>query len=150
MSRRLLVFVLLLTACGSSMPDGVLPPAKMQSAMWDMLRADEMADYYIQHDSTKGLIGKRGQFYGEVFRVQGITEDVFKRSLRYYETHPDKFKIILDSLQNMGERLQRSDTSHRTIVPAQPLDPSRAAQPPIVVDSARIKKRRMHKSLHSM
>jgi hypothetical protein len=148
MNHRYLFLLLLIyfSACKPGRPDDVLPPKKMQSAMWDIMRADEMASYYTTHDSSAAVKNKRARFYGEVFRVQGITQEDFKRSLRYYEGHPDLFKEVLDSLQSQGERAQKlTDTSHKSY--PIPVDSSRSRMIIPPADSMKIKTRRMQKSL---
>lgn len=105
-----LFFVVLLISCKSSVSKDVLPPKKMQAVLWDIMQADEMADYYAAKDSTfRGLV-KHVDYYQKVFSIHKITKEDFTRSLTYYEDHPTSFKIVLDSLQNFAERLQRADS----------------------------------------
>lgn len=99
------VFILV-AACRNKKQD-VLPPAKMQQVMWDMMRADEMATYYGTADSSKLRPAYRTTLYQEIFRIHGITKEQFGSTLEYYESRPDLFKPIFDSLQSSGARIQK-------------------------------------------
>lgn len=151
MKRRLLFLLLpFLFACHGDIPDGVLPPVQMQSAMWDMMRADEMASFYVEHDSSINLMKRRAQYYGEVFRVHKMTEQDFKRSLSFYESRPDIFKVVLDSLQAMGDRFQKiGDTTRKLPPTTYPASSAPIVAPPVIKasDSLKIRARRMHKTL---
>jgi|SRR5215203_7110497 len=104
---RLLVFVFLLTACSpsDSVPKNVLPPAKMGTVFWDMLLADQMADFYTQKDSSSTHISKYAGFYEQLFQIHKITKEEFRKSMQFYESRPYLLKPILDSLQKKSERL---------------------------------------------
>ena len=103
---RVIVFIglVLLASCGSSIPDDVMGPAKMQAVLWDKMQADEMADHYLTTDSTWSNPQKRQQLYRSVYQVHNITKEQFEVSYNWYLTHPAKLKAILDSLQSFGER----------------------------------------------
>jgi hypothetical protein len=107
---KILFFVVLLFSCKSSVPKDVLPPKKMQAVLWDVMQADEMAEYYSGKDSTFRGLAKHVDYYQKVFSIHKINKEDFTRSLTYYEDHPASFKIVLDSLQNFAERLQKADS----------------------------------------
>jgi hypothetical protein len=123
--RRLgiLIFALFLFSCKSSIPKDVLPPKKMQAVLWDVMQADELAEYYSAQDSTFRNLSKRVDYYQKVFSIHKIKKEDFTKSLSYYENHPQKLKPILDSIQSFGTR-QKSVDSLKTIVK------------PAVIDSA--------------
>ena len=99
------IFIFFLSGCQSSVPKNVLPPAKMQSVMWDMMRADEMAQYYIAIDSSFTKAAKSKEWYQTIFKVHGINKEDFKRSLQYYQNHPALLKKVLDSLQSFADHV---------------------------------------------
>lgn len=103
-----LVFIII--SCQSSVPKNVLPPAKMQSVMWDMMQADAMAEYYASKDSALSELAKHVNYYQDVLTLHKISKEDFKRSLSYYQSHPSKLKTIFDSLQTFTERAQTIDT----------------------------------------
>ena len=114
---KVLVFAVCILSCKSSIPKDVLPPKKMQAVLWDVMQADETAEYYSSKDSSFHSAAKHAAYYDTVFSIHKITKQDFTRSLSYYENHPVTFKIILDSLQKYGERMQRADSSKRPFHP---------------------------------
>jgi hypothetical protein len=84
---------------GQNVPNNVLSPDKMRSVLYDVFRADELMGIYLPKDSTYKTPVKRAGMYQSVFNAHKISRDDFKRSMNYYESHPDLLKKILDSLQ---------------------------------------------------
>jgi hypothetical protein len=103
---KVCLFSILLISCSGKerIPSGVLPVKQMQQVMWDIVRADEMVDYYQVKDSLFKPAAKRYQFYDTIFTLHKINKDDFKRSMDFYQSRPDLLKIILDSLQKKSER----------------------------------------------
>lgn len=96
----------LLFSCshGPSVPKGILPPAKMQLVLFDALKAEELQNYY--EEKTPGIqhLEKHAELYQTVFTLHKTTKEQFKKSLHYYQEHPDLLKIVLDSLQKKSEQ----------------------------------------------
>lgn len=105
-----LFFTSCLLSCGSPVPNDIIQPAQMKSVLWDLMQADEMADFYAVKDSSVTANARRVDLYQKVFTIHQVTRDDFQKSLRYYENNPSKLKIVLDSLQKFGERLQKTDS----------------------------------------
>jgi Domain of unknown function (DUF4296) len=103
----LLAFSLFACSSRSSVPKGILPVPKMQAVMWDMLRADELANYNSVKDSTYRKMDRHTQLYQVIFNVHKISKDEFARSLHYYEDHPEMLSIVLDSLQKKSDTLNK-------------------------------------------
>jgi len=111
MRKRMFSFVFILfLSCKSSVPKDVLPPKKMQAVLWDVMQADEMAEYYSQKDSSFKGLSKHADYYQKVFSIHKISKDDFARSMKYYQDHPAILKPILDSLQSFGQRSQQNDS----------------------------------------
>jgi hypothetical protein len=117
-SLRILIFCVCIFSCQSSIPKDVLPPQKMQGVLWDVMQADEMAEYYSAKDSSYRELSKHVDYYQKIFSIHKISKGDFTKSLAYYESHPVSFKPILDSLQSFGEKLQRADSLKKVKVPA--------------------------------
>jgi Domain of unknown function (DUF4296) len=107
---EILVLMAVFLSCKSSIPKDVLSPKKMQAVLWDVMQADELAEYYSTKDSSFKNLGKHADYYEKIFSLHKITKEDFTKSLSYYENHPTALKPILDSLQSFGERLQRADS----------------------------------------
>ena len=107
MSRRIILPFLLLCffSCSSdTVPRDIMAPKKMEAVLWDVIMADEMADYYVQKDSTLKSLDKHVDLYQKLFSIHKISKEQFRHSLQYYEKSPDLLKPIFDSLQKRSER----------------------------------------------
>jgi len=109
----LLALFFILLSCNSSVHTDILPPKKMQAVLWDMMQADEMAEYYSAGDSSFRGIDKHVVFYQNIFAIHKVTKASFKESLNYYRDHPASLKTIFDSLQHFGQRLLNTDTLNK-------------------------------------
>ena len=78
---------------------GIIPQKKMQAVLWDMMRADQfLADFVLNKDSSLDKTSERIKYYNKIFDIHHITKEQFSTSFSYYKTHPDLFKMIMDSL----------------------------------------------------
>ena len=108
-----LLFIIVISwfcSCKSAVPKDILPPSKMQAVLWDLMQADEMADYYLPSDSSFKGLSKHVDYYNKVFAMHRVSKDVFTKSLKYYQDHPANLKPVLDSLQHYGQTLQQNDS----------------------------------------
>jgi len=85
----------------------------MQTVLWDLMQADEMAEYYSTTDSSFKGIAKHTVYYQNIFAIHKVSRESFKNSLNYYKDHPASLKPILDSLQRFAQRLHTSDTNKK-------------------------------------
>ena len=135
---RILVILFLFVnvlSCKSSVQKDILPPKKMQTILWDMMQADEMAEYNSTNDSSFKGVAKHIVYYQNIFAIHKVSRETFKKSLNYYKDHPASLKPILDSLQHFAQRLQVSDTSKK--------------KTPKPIDSDTLK-RKLHVRIHKM
>jgi hypothetical protein len=101
------VIVLVFLSCGGkddSIPNNILPQAKMQSVMWDIIRADELVDLQVSLDSSIDRRKKSLELYASVFSIHKVSEQAFKQSFAFYQKHPEQLKIVFDSLRQRTER----------------------------------------------
>lgn len=108
----------ILLSCSSSLPNDILPPAKMQIVLWDVLRADEMSGYFVARDTVLNHLSTYSGYYQQILKMHHITKKNLNKSLQYYQNHPVLFKVILDSLQSFGERQQKKADSSSWSKPA--------------------------------
>ena len=101
MNKWIIVCILTFISCGKKQntPAYVLSPLKMRLIFTDAFKADEMAGYYMIHDTTYSGLKKHVEMYNTIFQIHHVTKDQFKRSLEYYEAHPVLLKAMLDSIQ---------------------------------------------------
>ncbi len=92
---------LLIAGCGNrnKIPNDVLPPDKMEVVIWDMMRADQfLADYVLSKDTSKKKMEESVKLYQQIFSLHKITQEEFKKSFYYYQSHPLQLKGVMDSI----------------------------------------------------
>jgi hypothetical protein len=86
-------------------PSNVLSTGSMQEVLWDLLRAQELAQHQSVEDTTIRLFQMHTDLYDKVFSIHGTTKKEFSHSLNYYQGRPDLLKPIFDTLNNRSEKL---------------------------------------------
>lgn len=100
-------FITVLAGCGGSeRPEGILSEKQMVSTMTELYLAEEKVNRLsIPYDSIKELFP---MFSERVFRNTGVSDTVFRKSLDYYMSHPDKlediYTTLVDSLNLKAQR----------------------------------------------
>jgi len=110
--KKLLTFLslaLVALSCGSpnDIPEDIMGINEMKPVVWDMLRAGALAELQYPRDTAAQRKEKLKQ-YNNVFLVHHLTKDQFYHSYGYYMSHPDKNKILMDSVNNYAERTRYS------------------------------------------
>jgi hypothetical protein len=121
--RILTVVVLMLlffSSCNQKKKN-ILPPDKMQTVMWDMMRADKfLADFVLNKDSSKKKDTESIKLYREILAIHQINGEQFSYSFNYYKNDPGELKWIMDSIS-------RQEVNQ---APTTPLQPQVATQQP--------------------
>ena len=102
-------------------PKDILPQNEMRKIMWDLIRADAYVSAFVMKDSTKDQKTESAILYEKIFDIHSTTRETFKKSLAFYESRPDLFKAISDSLrtdernaqQYQNETKPELDTTYR-------------------------------------
>jgi hypothetical protein len=96
--------LLLVLSCSnkSKVPKDVLPKEKMESVLWDMMRADEVVNLQYSKDTTVNRFDSSTRLYQQIFAIHSIDAATFKKSFKYYQSRPDLLKPVFDSLQKRG------------------------------------------------
>ena len=101
--RSLLFISLIILTFGciqdKKIPKDVLPQNEMRKIMWDLIRADAYVSAFVMKDSTKDQKTESAILYEKIFDIHSTTRETFKKSLAFYESRPDLFKAISDSLR---------------------------------------------------
>lgn len=107
MSKSILpVFIFcIIFSCKPSTPFEIIKPSKMQEILWDVFKADALAQQIIKADSSKSLEKESVMLTKKVFVIHKITEKQFEKSYTYYTQHPDIMKIIMDSINVQQSRM---------------------------------------------
>lgn len=94
----------------------MLSQEKMTNILWDLLRADEFVYNYALKDSTRDKKQESIKLYEQVFRIHGTSKEQFEKSFTFYQSRPDLFKEVMDSLRRY-EIYQVDESSQTTSVP---------------------------------
>ncbi len=124
-----LFLTVFMVACKPSVPEGVLPADRMQALYWDLMRADEMVNYYALLDTAYVRTKHQDSLYTVILGIHQVSRETFLESKHYYETHPEKLKPILDSIHRSGERIiNKIELPEKVDTP-----------PPPAIDTTRVK-----------
>ena len=101
MIRFCIIALFLFFSCKqkTKVPDNILPVDKMEKVLIDMLRADEFYNLK-QSDSATIDSFRRTNLYKAVFTLHKTDKEEFRKSLNFYESHPDLLKTVLDSMHS--------------------------------------------------
>jgi hypothetical protein len=106
MRMGVLILIAFIFSCQGKdkVPEGVLEQVKMEKVMTDVLMAESFAESYLLIDTTR----KRDEWFtgelNKVLAINDISQDQFRKSLEFYRTRPDLFKVILDSINARAQR----------------------------------------------
>lgn len=108
MSLRVCFVLLMLgvvIGCGKSGKSEILPQAKMEKVVWDVVQADEFIQAYVLKDSNKvDVNAERYKLYEQVFKLHNTSKEQFRKSYQYYLSHPEKNRLLFDSLSAKANR----------------------------------------------
>jgi len=96
-----IILVILLFGCikDNKIPKDVIPQNQMRKIMWDLMRADAYVSDFVMKDSTCDKKAESASLYEKIFDIHSTTRETFKKSLAFYQSRPDLFKAISDSLR---------------------------------------------------
>ena len=63
------------------------------------MRADAFVADFLVKDTTRDEKTKSALLYEQIFAMHSTTREAFRKSLAFYEAHPDLLKPIADSLR---------------------------------------------------
>lgn len=102
-----LIVIFILSACvqKNKIPKGVLSQEQMYEVMWDMMRADAFVTNFLLKDTTINISNESTSLYEQIFKLHSITKETFKKSLSFYQSRPDLFKVVADSLRTEEKKV---------------------------------------------
>jgi hypothetical protein len=97
---------LLLISCSSNtvISTEIIPKSKMETVLWQLMQADEFFTNYIIKDSSKNTTAERTKLYQQVFALNKITKEEFRKSYDFYIHRPEISRPMFDSLAARGGR----------------------------------------------
>ena len=110
----IIVLGLVISCSNSDIPRDVIPPARIRSIIFDLLKADEYLNNFILKDTLLKRDKEAAKLYEQVFQIHKTNSSEFYNSYKYYQAHPDKNKALLDSLNALVTRQSNiRDTTNR-------------------------------------
>lgn len=87
----------------------ILPLGKMVEVMTDIMYADAYG--YDNGFTNQTYSGEymRAKIYPSVFKKHQIKDTIFYNSYSFYEKHPEKLKMLMDSLTSVYTKLQNAE-----------------------------------------
>ena len=115
--RSFLFITLILLTFGciqdKKLPKDIIPQNEMRKIMWDLMRADAYVATFIMKDSTRNQKSESAILYEKIFDIHSTSREAFKKSLAFYESRPDLFKAISDSLRSDERRALEYQTEKK-------------------------------------
>jgi hypothetical protein len=103
-------------------PGDIIPPEKIQPIIFDLLRADEYVNNFLLRDTLLKREKEAVKLYEQVFQIHKVSSSEFYKSYKYYQAHPDKNKLLLDSLNAFVDRKRGiTDTSNKKVTTIKPI-----------------------------
>ena len=111
-----IILIILTIGCiqDKKVPKDILSQNEMRKIMWDLMRADAYVSNFIMKDSTKNQKAESAILYEKIFDIHSTTRENFKKSLAFYESRPDLFKAISDSLRSDERNVQQYQETRKT------------------------------------
>lgn len=102
---------IILASCYSAdkRPAVVIKPDEMQSILWDLMRAQTLASQTALKDSSVDAAFETKILSEKIFQIHKTDSAKFSKSYTWYLKHPDRLKLIFDSLYAQKQR--EKDTS---------------------------------------
>ena len=100
-----LICLILISCSGrNTVPSDIIKPNKMQSILWDVMRAQVLSTEIARKDSSINEVAEIKILNQKIFELYNITAPDFDKSYSWYTSHPDVMRAIFDSLNNKNQR----------------------------------------------
>lgn len=101
-----LIVSLLLFSCYTDdiIPASVIRPKEMKSILWDVMRAQTLAQETSLKDTTVSVPVETNVLSKKIFKIHHTDSTHFVDSYNWYVKHPAVLKVIFDSLYIQKQR----------------------------------------------
>ncbi len=106
MRSLFIILIILLVSCGNrdKIPADIIGQEKMGKLLTDVLLAESFTEGYLLMDTTRT---RDEHFTGElnkVLAIQKVSLEEYRRSMKFYKTRPDLYKVVIDTAYNRAQR----------------------------------------------
>jgi len=81
----------------------ILPFDTMKVVIWDLLNAEEWNKSLSERDTSLLKTKNNLILYQKTMLMHHLNKEQFLYSYKFYEEHPDKMKLLIDSLSVYGQ-----------------------------------------------
>jgi hypothetical protein len=99
-----ILFVLLVACNNEAKNEQQIPFEKMQTVVWQLLKADELYARKSVTDSTWKASKKNVVFYQQIFDLNKVDRTQFYKQMENLKAHPVEFKTLMDSVESLSKR----------------------------------------------
>jgi len=85
-------------------PEDILRQEEMKAVMWDVMRAQYLANQVARTDSLTNVSAETKVLTGKVFEIHKISAKDFEKSYSWYLKNPQLMSVIFDSLLVQKQR----------------------------------------------
>jgi hypothetical protein len=85
-------------------PDNIIKPKEMKNILWDVMRAQTLAQQTSLKDSSIDMAIETKFLSQKIFEIHQTDSTHFVESYNWYVKHPDVLKLIFDSLYAQKQR----------------------------------------------
>jgi hypothetical protein len=103
------ISVVLFSCSDNNLPRGILSQEKMETILWEQLKADAFTKEFISKDSSKNLATENVQLQQKLFAKYKIDKEDFYKSYQYYLKHDALMKDVLDSIVAKQTRIHQKE-----------------------------------------
>ena len=105
----LVVSVISSCSISSKKTHNILSFQEMQNVTWDCMQTDEFLINYVFKDTLLHKDSVTALKYEQVFKLHNTNKKQFFESLKYYQSKPDIYKKLLDSISAFGFRIKKEN-----------------------------------------
>jgi len=107
--RKFLIYIfgsIFLFSCYSKdkTPANIIKPKEMKSILWDVMRAQTLAQQTSLKDTTVSVPVEINLLSKKIFKIHNTDSTHFIESYNWYVKHPASLKLIFDSLYTQKQR----------------------------------------------
>ncbi|MEO0000669.1 MAG: hypothetical protein RL766_715 [Bacteroidota bacterium] len=96
----------------------VLNQDEMADVLNDITLAEGFVESYLFKDSTLNKDSAVQAEIDKALQLRRVSTTLFTRSYRYYQSHPDQFKLIADTANARASKARDNSYSRRVIKPS--------------------------------
>ena len=100
----ILICALLSCSNKTETPSGIIPPKEMSEILWDVIRAQVLANEVSKKDSSVDVDMQTKTFTKRALEIHHTSLASFDKSYNWYSSHPDILRLMFDSLSTQKER----------------------------------------------